>query len=156
MKRALLIIALLISFTAHSQDTLTFKVWVRRNWPGWSLMLVGGTSDAVVEVLRHDYPAFKRTFNLSDTYWNPAVSWRNKWKDGDPAKGEAFPGSSTVFVFTTDGYHLMRSINHGAIMAAIVIKIGHKQKWYWYAADLLSYSAFYSIGFNLTYELIRK
>ena len=119
-------------------------------------MLVGGTSDAVVEVLRHDYPAFKRTFNLSDTYWNPAVSWRNKWKDGDPAKGEAFPGSSTVFVFTTDGYHLMRSINHGAIMAAIVIKIGHKQKWYWYAADLLSYSAFYSIGFNLTYELIRK
>lgn len=39
-------------------------------------------------------------------FWNKSVSWRRKWKDGNPDKGEAFLGSSTVFVMFTDGWHL--------------------------------------------------
>jgi hypothetical protein len=33
-------------------------------------------------------------------------SWRNKWKNGYPADGERFWGSSTIFVWLTDGWHL--------------------------------------------------
>lgn len=32
--------------------------------------------------------------------------WKNKWKNGDRAQGERFPGSSTFFVAYTDGWHL--------------------------------------------------
>ena len=35
-------------------------------------------------------------------WWSMNESWRNKWKNGDPKQGEAFPGSSTVFVLFTD------------------------------------------------------
>lgn len=34
--------------------------------------------------------------------------WRFKWKDGDHDKGEAFPGSTTMFVFVTDWFHMAK------------------------------------------------
>ncbi|GAA4299336.1 hypothetical protein [Nibribacter koreensis] len=37
--------------------------------------------------------------------WFSVDSWRNKWRDGDAAKGERFPLSSTLLVWTTDAWH---------------------------------------------------
>lgn len=39
-------------------------------------------------------------------FWIKDISWKNKWKDGDPKKGEKFLGSSTIFVQLTDAWHL--------------------------------------------------
>ena len=46
-------------------------------------------------------------FKLNSKYWQKSESSVNKWKNFDKSKGEAFFGSSTVFVFLTDGWHLM-------------------------------------------------
>lgn len=40
-------------------------------------------------------------------YTNPDISWRNKWKNGNPDEGERFFGSSTIFVMFTDFWHLL-------------------------------------------------
>ena len=41
---------------------------------------------------------------------NPAVSYRNKWKNhSNSLGGERFPGSSTIFVWTTDLWHFAQS-----------------------------------------------
>ena len=40
------------------------------------------------------------------TFWDPTKSWVNKWKDD--LKTERFVGSSTIFVFTTDAWHLCK------------------------------------------------
>lgn len=42
--------------------------------------------------------------------WNPAESWRNKYKDRDPAKGPAFVGATTFLVWLTDPWHLTNSV----------------------------------------------
>lgn len=39
-------------------------------------------------------------------YWIKAMSSPNKWKDGDPRKGEKFFGSSRWFVSLTDAWHV--------------------------------------------------
>ena len=41
---------------------------------------------------------------------NPAVSYKNKWKNhSNSLDGERFPGSSTIFVWTTDLWHFAQS-----------------------------------------------
>jgi hypothetical protein len=41
---------------------------------------------------------------------DPRISWTNKWQGGDPARGEAFPLSSTALVGLTDAWHLAKSV----------------------------------------------
>ena len=48
--------------------------------------------------------------NWNPKFWDPELSWRNKWKWGDPTAGEAFLGSSHILVTFTDGWHLMKTI----------------------------------------------
>ena len=150
------ILFLLFITSAFPQPNI--KQQLKQNVPGIALFTVAGASNAITEVLRHDYASFKRTFpTANDNFWNPNLSWKNKYKNGDPKQGEAFFGSTTAFVGATDGYHLTRTINNICIVAAIAIKIGEKKrKWYEYAIDAGTYAVAYSIGFNVTYELIRK
>lgn len=41
-------------------------------------------------------------------YFDPAISWRNKYEDGDPDKGPRFFGSTTFLVWLTDFWHLLK------------------------------------------------
>ncbi|WP_125077717.1 hypothetical protein [Rufibacter latericius] len=54
-------------------------------------------------------------------FWNPQISWSAKWKNGDPKQGEAFPLSSTVLVFLTDGWHLFNFIQYTCLTLALVV-----------------------------------
>lgn len=40
----------------------------------------------------------------------PGLSWRNKYKNGDPAQGPRFPFSTTLLVWLTDLFHFARSV----------------------------------------------
>jgi hypothetical protein len=52
--------------------------------------------------------------------YDPDQEWRKKWKDGDPRRGEKFPGSSTVFVALTDRWHLMQFVFLNSIFLSMV------------------------------------
>jgi hypothetical protein len=54
-------------------------------------------------------------------YWNPAISHKNKWKNGDKAQGEKFFLSSTILVFLTDSWHLFGLIRDFSITLTITI-----------------------------------
>jgi hypothetical protein len=56
---------------------------------------------------------------LSHRFWNSEYSWQNKWRDGKPELGEDYPFSSTLFVFLTDGWHLMQFIFLNTIFLAL-------------------------------------
>lgn len=60
-----------------------------------------------------------------DIWANPKISWRRKWKWGseklDQPLGEAFPGSSTVFVAFTDLWHFTKSIQLTSLFLACVL-----------------------------------
>ena len=146
--KKLLVILLLLPMLAFSQ----YKIQVL---PA-SLMFVSGTAKGYADVLSTHYSSFQSAHpNANPQFWNPDKSWRNKWKDGSTTK-ERFLGSSTVFVATTDGWHLANAVNKTALIGAIVLKMGHKQPFRYYLYDFAIYSAAYSAGFWTVYELIYK
>lgn len=48
-------------------------------------------------------------------------SWKRKYKHMDPSLGEWFPGSTTVFVSITDGWHLCQMVYKWLLIAASII-----------------------------------
>jgi hypothetical protein len=78
-------------------------------------------------------------------FTNPATSWQNKWKNGDRTQGEKFFGSSTFLVWTTDFWHLAKTIMLLCFALAIVcyVPIIH---------PLLDW-IIYWIGFGTIFEL---
>jgi hypothetical protein len=65
------------------------------------LTIVSGFSKAVMDLSEEGKIKFKPS-----RYWIKAMSSPNKWKDGDPRKGEKFFGSSRWFVSLTDAWHV--------------------------------------------------
>ena len=149
-----LIILLLIPFTLQGQ---TLKDYIKKNAIPVCLMGVSGAFDGTSESLRYRYDGFKRVFpDANDQFWQPGLSWHNKWKGGDPANGEKFLFSSTALVWVTDGFHLCRMARNSTMITAIVIKRGEKKKWYWYVVDAGLYYCAYTTGFSISYNLIFK
>lgn len=120
------------------------------------LTFTAGMFEGTAEALKFHYDRVDRKLSLNDSFWDPEISWRNKYKNGDPAQGERFTGSSTTLVWTTDGYHAMRFGRNACIMTGMSLKFGDKQKWYEYLLEIIAYYLSYQLGFTVTYDLIFK
>jgi hypothetical protein len=106
-------------------------------------IFIAGASEGFMDALQFHYDRFKRVFpGANDQFWYPDISWQNR-------RGEYIP-------FVRDGWHTIKFIQHTAIFTTIVIRIGKKRKWYWYAVEGLSYWAINRAGFHLTYNIIFK
>ena len=141
MRTWITITLIVISLTCFSQ-------WKPQPLP-LSLTYCAGAFKGTADYLQFHYSG-------QNTWLNPDLSWRNKWKNGDPSHGEKFPGSSTVFVCFTDGWHLMNTGNKVCVLGALCLKIGKKQPLKYYLYDLVIYTFAYSAGFWTTYEILYK
>lgn len=75
-----------------------------------ALVLAAG-ANATMDTLSFRYDRSVFAALPAQRQWlDPRVSWTNKWKDGDQARGEAFPLSSTALVGLTDAWHLAKSL----------------------------------------------
>ena len=88
-------------------------------------------------------------------FWNPEISWTNKYKNGDPLQGAKFPGSTTIFVGTTDGYHAMLSSRDIMIVTSISIS-SKSRSWKHFLKKTALYTISYGLGFELTYRRLIK
>lgn len=162
-KNAVLVLILIAcSFPMNGQLKL------KQYWLAGSVMLLSGMIDGTVESMNWHYEdGFKRRCpKANNQFWNPAVSWKNKYKNHDPAQGPKFAGSTNVFVFTTDAYHLLRATSRtlNGFTLAFYINQGYhekqlskKKKWLRIGADFLILTAIRTAGFHLTYSaLFRK
>ena len=87
------------------------------------LLGIAAICNAAMDVLAFKFKnsIFK---NLNHNWWNPAKSWKNKYKDKMVFKGPAFIGSTTLFSFITDAWHLFRFLNNTLITIAFIVIIG--------------------------------
>jgi hypothetical protein len=121
------------------------------------LLFVSGFADATAEVVRINYAHFDAVFpNANPQFWDAKKSQGNKWKNGDASQGEKFLLSSTALVWTTDGYHLTRTIRNCTMIAGLTIGIGHKKPFKQYLIEALIYYCSYTVGFSLAYNVIYK
>lgn len=83
-------------------------------------------------------------------YWDKNISWKNKYKLGKKENGPAFPGSTTIFVWITDGWHLMQMIFHTSWQLAIAIQIDR-----WFIA-FVTIKVIFSICFEIIYSRLKN
>ena len=104
---------------------------------------------AVQDVINfHDWKSI-----FPPTWWT-INSWKNKWKNGDPTKGERFFLSSTMLVALTDPWHFfgfLRTLCWGfAIISYVPVFEPH-------VFEVLVIMAFHSVNFHIffTYFLVK-
>ncbi len=84
---------------------------------GILLVILASYAEAVMDKINFhfDRSVFKEKKN--QIFWNPQESWKNKWKED--LKTEKFLGSSTIFVFTTDAWHLYKFIRNTSLFIGL-------------------------------------
>ncbi|MEL6658967.1 MAG: hypothetical protein AAFP77_16140 [Bacteroidota bacterium] len=99
---------------------------------------------------------FKRSFakDWNPFYWDPQISWKNKYKNQDPKQGPAFLGSTTFLVAFTDAWHLSKLIQMACFRLAIVLLFAKPVVW-----STIAYLVLWIIqagGFHLVYTLLNQ
>ena len=85
----------------------------------FALVAFAAACEAIMDKVQFHYfnSIFSNTNTYNQLFWNPNESWKNKW--ASDLKTERFPGSSTIFVFTTDAWHLFKFFNHTAVFIGL-------------------------------------
>ena len=159
MKRYLALALLLITVTTQSQISWlgqTTKEQESNFYVTSSLLFVSGMADGLAEASKFHPKGVTEVFG-NPQFWDNSLSWRNKYRNGDPAQGAKFPLSTTALAWTTDGYHLSRMIRNSTMIAAITIRLGEPAMvWYQYVIEAVIYYLTYQLGFTITYDIIFK
>lgn len=134
------LVILLLPLFCHSQ-TIT-----KENYITAGLVFVSGMADGTSELLYYHYDKCSNIFK-NEQFWNGKISHTNKYSSNCPF-------ATTMMVWTTDGYHLMRFVRNGTMIGAITININEKKSWKRYLIEFTCYYIVYTIGFNLTYDII--
>lgn len=118
-------------------------------------LLLTGACKGVMDTLQFHYSSTSVSSWQPEQFWNPMLSWKNKYKGGDPANGPKFPGSITMFVFLTDGWHLMQFFYLRLMVLSLVLSaFTRKRRAWYYILDFLLLTAAYLAGFHLLYTII--
>ena len=112
------------------------------------IIFISGAASGIMDIIQF-YDPF-----IDHPFWG-RKGWHNKYKDGHPSLGPRFPGSTTIFVWITDGWHLCKAIHiHGILLSIVVMTTITVD------ANLIQYLCFYVIlrltyhlGFTITFNL---
>lgn len=127
-----------------------------------ALIFTAGMLNGVMDTLQFHYPQSvfpkgEETFlGQGEIYWNPAISWRNKYKDYPMDKRPKFIGATTFLVSLTDAWHLLKTLMLACYHLAILLPIVHWYKlprWLLLAA-VLPLNLFFGVGFTIMYSYV--
>ena len=141
---------------ANYYEYETTEIQWRKEIAPIATMFLAGAANGLNQDLLFHYHEFESTFpNVNPQFWDPDLSWRNMYLNGDPALGEKFPGSSTIFAGFTDGYHSTILTRNLFITTSICLS-PQTRGWKPFLTKTLVYSLSYGLGFELVYnKLIR-
>jgi len=105
------------------------------------LLIIAAVSNALMDL------SSEGKFN---GYWDKATGSKNKYKLGKKENGPAFPGSTTIFVWTTDGWHFFQFMFHTSWQLAIAIQFDN---WIY---KFVLIKILFSLIFELVYSHIKK
>tara|TARA_R110001606_G_scaffold140842_2_gene279858 strand:- start:2449 stop:2838 length:390 start_codon:yes stop_codon:yes gene_type:complete len=90
---------------------------------GFILVILAGVSKSIMDVLQFHFSDSKfNTNRLEQYFWNPDLSWMNKYKDFEAmGKVPRFFGSTTFLVWTTDAWHLFQMIKNVTLISGMLL-----------------------------------
>ena len=86
------------------------------------LFVLYGIFSASADVVQFKFYSskFRKWFPKKFMFFNPEISWKNKYKDNDVMKGPKYFGSTTIFVIFTDAWHLFKALSVVTIFCAAI------------------------------------
>lgn len=135
---------------------------VKERFPALLGSIISGAGYGVNQTLQHHYSYFKNIFpGANDQWWDPRISWINKYKldsNGDPLRDtegrrvEAFFLSSSLFVLVTDGFHFTNAFSRvGRQIKAVFYFAESSRQWGYRVIDAIIEFAFESVTFHIVY-----
>lgn len=114
-----------------------------------AFIILAGICNAVMDTLftRYNQSIFT---SFNPFFWNPDISWVNKWRK--PPYEERFLFSSTILVFLTDAWHLFKALMIGFIMLGVVCY----KPIFGGVIDFFMFYAIFTGTFTLCYDYIFK
>ena len=85
------------------------------------LAILLGLTKACSDLMAHDKWAIRLPKFTNSYFNNVSITWANKYKNKDKSQGEAFIGSTTLFVFLTDGWHLFNMLNQVCLFLIFIL-----------------------------------
>ncbi len=108
-------------------------------WVNALFVLLACLCNAGMDSLKHSYEtSFAK--NWSEQYWNPAISWLNKY-------GTKLPDA------LTDGWHLLKMLMLGFMM--IAMSYGVTPEWYYDLFLFIVYAIVWNVPFPYMYYKLR-
>jgi hypothetical protein len=112
------------------------------------LFLLSAVFEAVMDFLQFRYT--KR-----NQFWNPQLSWMNKWDFSKVPRKERFPLSSTVLVFLTDGWHLMKWCRNRCLDGVMFVLTFELTGWWLALIITIAIRTLYGVIFEFIFRKIR-
>ena len=118
-----------------------------------------GIFDAIMDTLR-DHFSVSIFSKLTPNFWNPTVSWTNKYTNNDPKNGHKYIKILGIKVNTldvfSDAWHILKLIKEGFNILAIIAAVGLVVTQTQMLLLILTLVVARNIFFNLFYNFILK
>jgi hypothetical protein len=112
--------------------------------------------EGVMDTLQFHY-TYSVFFHFSNKwFWDPSISWRNKYRNADPLGGPRFPGSTTLFVGFTDAWHMFKLLRNAFMTMAIFLLLSAFISVTWSLLYAALYRVVYGIFFTISYRNFGK
>lgn len=123
-----------------------------------TLSFCSGATWGLHEKTSHHWGEFSVRFpKANPQFWNPEVSWRNKYVGGNPDLGRKKILGVNVPVHFSDAKHLLASSTQVfGFSAGCSITLGKKVSWKEYALRVGASFVGYSLGNYVTFNLLYK
>ena len=112
------------------------------------LFLLSAAFEAVMDFLQFRYT--KR-----NQFWNTELSWMNKWDFSTVPRKERFPLSTTVLVFLTDGWHLMKWCRNRCLDGIMFVLTFELAGWWLALIITIAIRTLYGFIFEFIFRKIR-
>ena len=89
------------------------------------LIIIAAISKSVMDTVSFRFTESIFSNFKNQNWWNPSISWKNKYKNQDPKQGPKFFGSTTFLVFITDAWHFFQMIMLSCFNISIILGINH-------------------------------
>lgn len=122
-------------------------------WLNGLFVLLACIMNAGMDSLRHNfYSSFAKNWN--HLFWNPAVSWLNKYNDWIPTNGRRKILFIVIPAAFTDGWHLLKMFMLGFLFIAMSLNVTDSLLHDFYL--FLLYQSIWNGLFNPIYYKLRK
>ncbi|WP_020527913.1 hypothetical protein [Flexithrix dorotheae] len=117
------------------------------------MVFLAGMSNGVMDTLQFHYgkSIFNNSVKFEQEFWNPDISWKNKYQDFPKDKSPRFPGSITIFVWLTDGWHFFQAAMLIFFLLSIILYKNQRSYIIRFLMLIILFSSF-SLGFSLMYD----